>query len=116
MKMTQLSVSSVILAAVLSGCSQQVTGGSQISAGSQQTGGSQVSTGSQQTRGSQVSTGSQSAGGSQVMSQRQNEGGSQTIAQNVYKPATPKAKKVYHKRPRPAHSVRKSGLPAAQPG
>lgn len=106
MKMTQLSVSSAILAAVLSGCSQQVTGGSQVSAGSQQTGGSQVSVGSQQ-----------QTGGSQVMSsQRQNEGGTQTVAKNVYKPAPPKAKRVYHKRPTPRHSVRSSGLPAAQPG
>jgi len=111
MKMTQLSVSSAILAAVLSGCSQQVTGGSQVSAGSQQSGGSQVSAGSQQYGGSQQS------GGSQIMSsQRQNEGGSQTIAKHVYKPVTPKAKRVYHKKPRPAHSARRSGLPAAQPG
>ena len=105
MKMTQLSVSSAILAAVLSGCSQQVTGGSQVSAGSQQSGGSQVSTGSQQSGGSQI-----------MSSQRQNEGGSQTIAKNVYKPVPPKAKHVYHKKPRPAHSVRNSGLPVAQPG
>jgi len=102
MKMTQLSVSSAILAAVLSGCSQQqVIGGSQVSAGSQQ------------------------SGGSQVVSQRQNEGGSQistsqqqveTAKPVVYKPVTPKAKRVYHKKPKPVRSVRRSGLPAAQPG
>ncbi len=46
MNMTKLSVSSVILAAVLSGCSQQqVIGGSQVVNGS---GGSQMSGGSQQ--------------------------------------------------------------------
>ena len=50
---TTLSVSSVILASVLSGCSQQqVVGGSQVSGGSQQqvVGGSQVSGGSPNAR------------------------------------------------------------------
>lgn len=102
MKMTQLSVSSAILAAVLSGCSQQqVIGGSQVSAGSQQSGGSQVASQRQNVASSQTST-----------SQQQVE----TAKPAVYKPATPKAKRVYHKKPKPVHSVRRSGLPAAQPG
>ena len=63
---TKLSVSSVILAAVLSGCSQQqVIGGSQVANGSSQTsGGSQVYGSQQSSGGSQVS-GSQQAGSQQ---------------------------------------------------
>ncbi len=119
MKMTQLSVSSAILAAVLSGCSQQqVTGGSQISAGSQQSGGSQVASQSQSAGGSQVTSQSQSAGGSQISaaSQQQVESSKAVVAKPVYKPTPPKATRVYHKKPRPTHSVRSNGLPAAQPG
>jgi len=101
---TQLSVSSVILAAVISsGCSQQqVVGGSQVSGSSQTAGGSQVA-------------------GGQMTSQSQIEGGSQqqveapVVTKPVYVPAP-----VYTARPAPTvkRSTRSSGigLPPAKPG
>ena len=116
MNMTKLSVSSVVLAAALSGCSQQsVIGGSQVVNGS---------------GGSQTSGGSQVAGGSQ----QQMESSSAVIAAPVaipaYKPAPRVAVKrapvrVYHKpqvrrvasKPKMTHSVRRgTGLPPAKPG
>lgn len=108
----QLSVSSVILAAVIStGCSQQqVVGGSQVSGGS-----------------SQMSGGSQVAGGGQMTSQSQIEGGSQQQVQQpivvapipVYKPVyKPAPAPIYKPRPVVRKSTRSSGigLPPARPG
>ena len=98
MKMTQLSVSSARLAAVLSGCSQQVAGGSQIYGGSQVNGGSQ-----------------QVAGGSQVgASQQQVEKPVVMPVKNVYKPKKHKVTRVYRQKPKPHRSVQ--GLPVAKPG
>ncbi len=92
---TKLSVSSVILAAVLSGCSQQVTGSSQTVNGASQ----------------------QAANGSQVSgSQQQVESARPVVAPAIVKRAPIR---VYRKAiPRPTHSVRRasSGLPAAKPG
>ncbi len=122
----KLSVSSVILAAVLSGCSQQqVIGGSQVVNGSSQqvAGGSQVSGGSQQ----QVEGGSQVASGSQQMgSQQQVKTVAPVIAQpkvakrapiRVYHKAEP-VKRVYTRGPKPTHSIKRTGLglPPAKPG
>lgn len=103
MNMTKLSVSSVILAAVLSGCSQQqVIGGSQVVNGS---------------------SGSQGGG-----SQQQVEGSAPAVATAtpVYRPAVKRAPvRVYHKpkahrvatKPKMTSSIRRgSGLPAAKPG
>lgn len=123
MNMTKLSVSSVILAAVLSGCSQQqVIGGSQVVNGS---GGSQISGGSQ----SQVEGGSQLSG-----SQQQVEAVAPVVTPTpAYKaPARPAVKRapvrVYHKpvqkqvrrvapKPKMTRSIsRGNGLPAAKPG
>ena len=124
MNMTKLSVSSVILAAVLSGCSQQqVIGGSQVVNGS---GGSQIAGGSQ----SQIEGSSQVSG-----SQQQVEGAAPVIAPApVYKPAPRVAVKpaikrapvrVYNKpvikrvasKPKMTRSVRRgTGLPPAKPG
>jgi len=108
MKMTQLSVSSAILAAVLSGCSQQqVIGGSQVSGGSQQMAG-----------GSQVTS-------TQAGSQQQVENAAPVvIAPRVIKPKPriknvmqPK-KRIYKPAVKPRHSITKkgSGLPPAKPG
>ncbi len=125
---TQLSVSSVILAAVLSGCSQQqVIGGSQVVNGSSQqmTGTSQVA-GSSQTNGSSQVAGSSQAGGSQ----QQVEAAAPVVIAPV-RPAVKRApvrvyqpkqapRKVYSRgpKPRPAHSVKRvgAGLPSAKPG
>ena len=87
---TQLSVSSAILAAVLSGCSQQqVTGGSQLS-GSQQM-----------------------AGSAQTGSQQQVETPAPVVQPKTVKPVI-KAKpiRVYARGPKPkmAHSVKRSGM------
>lgn len=123
---TTLSVSSVILASVLSGCSQQAVGGSQVAGGSQQSaGGSQVSGGSQQ----QVEGGSQVASGSsqQMSSQQQVEEATPVVAApvavqpkpRVYKPRKMQ-QKVYTRGPAPraTRSVakRSTGLPPAKPG
>lgn len=124
MNMTKLSVSSVILAAVLSGCSQQqVVGGSQVVNGS---GGSQIAGSSQ----SQIEGGSQVSG-----SQQQVEGTVPVIAPApVYKPAPKVAVKpaikrapvrVYNKpivkrvasKPKMTRSIQRgTGLPPAKPG
>ncbi len=124
MNMTKLSVSSVILAAVLSGCSQQqVVGGSQVVNGS---GGSQMAGSSQ----SQIEGGSQVSG-----SQQQVEGAVPVIAPApVYKPAPKVAVKpaikrapvrVYNKpiakrvaaKPKMTRSIQRgTGLPPAKPG
>ncbi len=109
MNMTKLSVSSVILAAVLSGCSQQnVIGGSQVVNGS---------------------GGSQAAGGSQVSgSQQQAEGVSPVVTARPAAKSAPVRvynKPVYNKKqvrrvaakPRVTRSIQRgSGLPAAKPG
>jgi len=122
MNMTKLSVSSVILAAVLSGCSQQtVIGGSQVvngSSGSQMAGSSQVA--------------SNAAGASQVSgSQQQVEGAMPVVVKP--RPVVKRAPvRVYNKpiqkrmakqvrrvanKPRPVYSAkRSSGLPPAKPG
>ena len=124
MNMTKLSVSSVILAAVLSGCSQQqVIGGSQVVNGS---GGSQMVGSSQ----SQIEGSSQVSG-----SQQQVEGAAPVVANApVYKPAPRVAVKpaikrapvrVYNKpivkrvasKPRMTRSIQRgTGLPPAKPG
>jgi hypothetical protein len=109
MKMTtQLSVSSVILAAVLSGCSQQqVIGGSQVSGGSQQhvDGGSQV-TGSQQ----------QVEAAPAVIQPKAMPAPKKRAPVRVYQ----KPQRVYTRGPKPrmSHSVKRSGLglPPAKPG
>jgi hypothetical protein len=117
----KLSVSSVILAAVLSGCSQQqVIGGSQVVNGSSQqvAGGSQVSNSSSQ----QVAGGSQVNGGSQ----QQVEKAAPVVIQapvakrapiRVYRKAAP-AKRVYKTTPKPTRSIRRTGLglPTAKAG
>jgi len=125
MNMTaKLSVSSVILAAVLSGCSQQqVIGGSQVSNGSTQiSGGSQVSgsqvAGSQQ----QVESGSQVSG-----SQQQVEAAvPAVIAPTIVQPRVirPAPVRVYKKQVQPRRVYRQGpkrrsnglGLPAAKAG
>jgi len=105
---TKLSVSSVILAAVLSGCSQQqVIGGSQVVNGSSQ----------------------QVAGGSQVSgSQQQVEKAAPVVAPVITQPTIKRApirvyrkapvKRVYTQGPKPRHSIKRSGLglPSAKPG
>ncbi len=108
----KLSVSSVILAAVLSGCSQQqVIGGSQVVNGSSQ----------QVASSSQVSSGSQ-----QSPSQQQVENAAPVIAQpkvakpapvRVYRKAEP-VKRVYTRTPKPTRSIKRTGLglPPAKPG
>ncbi len=122
----KLSVSSVILAAVLSGCSQQqVIGGSQVVNGSSQqmAGSSQVSGGSQQ----QVEGGSQVAAGSQqASSQQQVEAAAPILIKpkvakrapiRVYRKAEP-VKRTYTRSPKPTRSIKRSGLglPPAKPG
>lgn len=107
---TQLSVSSVILAAVLTaGCSQQqVIGGSQVSGGSQQ----------------QMAGGSQVAGSGQMSSQSQIEGGAQIGSQQQVEKVPVVMAPVYHHqpvyvaKPKVKRTVRRSGigLPPAKPG
>ena len=119
---TKLSVSSAILAAVLSGCSQQqVIGGSQVAAGS--AGGSQSVAGGSQVTGSQQ----QIEGGAQVASsQQQVEAAAPVVVApvvrapvTVYQPKVIK-QRVYARGPKPrvTRSVRRSGLglPPAKPG
>ena len=111
---TQLSVSSIILAAVLSGCSQQqVIGGSQVVNGSSQQAG-----GSSQVAGSSQASGSQQQAESAVPVVI-----APPIARapaRVYQPKRPAPRRVYSRgsKPRPAHSVKRSGtgLPSAKPG
>ena len=75
----KLSVSSVLLAGFMTGCSQQqfqgggqqIAGGSQVAGGSQIAGGQQISGGSQLVGGQQVSGGQQVAGGQQIMGGQQ---------------------------------------------
>jgi len=102
---TQLSVSSVILAAVLSGCSQQ-----------QVIGGSQVVNGSSQASGSQQQV---EAATPVVMAQPMQAAVKRAPAR-VYQPKRPAPRRVYSRgpMPRPAHSVKRSGmgLPPAKPG
>ena len=74
----KLSVSSVLLAGFMTGCSQQqfqgggqqIAGGSQVAGGQQIAGGSQVAGGQQVSGGSQVAGGQQLAGGQQVSGQQ----------------------------------------------
>lgn len=124
--MTKLSVSSVILAAVLSGCSQQqVIGGSQVSGGSQQ----MIGGGSSQRMGSQQ----QIEGGSQVGgSQQQIEAAAPVIIAptpvqprvvqrapiQTYKKQVAQPRRIYTRGPKPTRSIKRTGLrlPAAQPG
>ncbi len=118
---TKLSVSSVILAAVLSGCSQQqVIGGSQVTNGSSQSsGGSQVY-GSQQTSGGTQVSGSQQAG-----SQQHVEAPAPVVAVTVTQPrVAPPVRRVYKKQVQPRRVYTQApqrrsnglGLPAAMPG
>ena len=124
---TKLSVSSAILAAVLSGCSQQqVIGGSQVSGGSYSGGSQQVAGGSQVAGGGSQQ---QIEGGSQVGgSQQQVEAAAPVVIQprvvtkapiHVYKPK-PVQRRVYTRGPKPrvTRSVKRRGLglPAAKPG
>ncbi len=109
---TQLSVSSVILAAVLTaGCSQQqVYGGSQLSGSQQVSGGSQVS------GSGQMSSQSQIEGSAQVGSQQQVEN-VPVVAAPVYR-----HQPVYVPKPKPKTTVKRTvrrsgiGLPPAKPG
>ncbi len=109
MKMTQLSVSSAILAAVLSGCSQQqVIGGSQVVGGSQQmAGSSQISGASQQ----QVETAVPVIAPAVVQPRR---AAPAPRIRHVVKPKQRTYKRIA--KPRPRHSVSRNGLPAAKPG
>ena len=141
MKMnTKLSVSSAILAAVLSGCSQQqVSGGSQamgssqLSGSQQVSGGSQVNGGSQQVAGgSQVGGSQQVAGGSQVGGSQQQVEAATPVVQpmvvapiarkaapiRVYQAKRPKPRRVYARTPKPTRSIKRTGLglPPAKPG
>lgn len=111
MKMTHLSVSSVILAAVLSGCSQQqVIGGSQVS------GGSQASSQQQVSGGSQVGGSQQSVEASAPIISQPRVVAPQPRIQKVVQPQ----QRIYTRGPKPraTHSVRHSGLglPASKPG
>lgn len=124
MNMTKLSVSSVILATVLSGCSQQqVIGGSQVV---NSAGGSQMSNGTQLSGGSQMSGVSQLAGGSQQ--QIDNEVASAVQPQAVIqsRPVVKRAPVRVYNKPQVrrvaktknmSRSIRRgNGLPAAKPG
>ena len=126
---TTLSVSSVILASVLSGCSQQqVVGGSQVSGGSQQaSGGSQLIGGGsqQQTDNSQVSN-NVTGSSQQMTSQQQVEQAVPVVSEpivapqpRVYKPRKIQ-QRVYTRGPAPRVTrtvVRRgTGLPNAKPG
>ncbi len=114
---TKLSVSSVILAAVLSGCSQQqVIGGSQVTNGSSQSsGGAQVS-GSQQ----------QIEGGAQVSGSQQQVETTPVVAPTITQPRVRRApvRRVYKKQVQPRRVYTQApkrrsnglGLPAAKPG
>ncbi len=102
---TQLSVSSVILAAVLSGCSQQqVIGGSHVVNGSSQAGGSQ-----QQVEA--IAPAVKADPVAPVVTR---------APVRVYQPKQAVPRRVYTRgpKPSPAHSVKRSGsgLPAAKPG
>ncbi len=119
---TKLSVSSVILAAVLSGCSQQqVIGGSQVANGSSQSSGGAQVFGSQQ----QVKGGAQVSGSQQVGTQQQ-VGTAPVVAPTITQPRVQRApvRRVYkkHVQPRRVYTQapkRRSnglGLPAAKPG
>ena len=117
MNMTKLSVSSVILAAVLSGCSQQnVIGGSQVvngSGGSQAAGGSQVSSSQKQVEGA-----SPVIQGTPVVTTRQEV---KRAPVRVYsKPIVTNDRQVRKvaTKPRATRSIQRSnnGLPAAKPG
>ncbi len=126
--MTKLSVSSVILAAVLSGCSQQqVIGGSQVSGGSQSLSGGSQLMGSQQ----QIEGGSQVSGGSQqqiesaapvvapIMQPRVQPRVVRPAPIRVYKERVVQPRRIYTRGPKPTRSVRRSSglsLPAAKPG
>ncbi len=109
----KLSVSSVILAAVLSGCSQQqVIGGSQVVNGSSQqvAGGSQVSGGSQQASSQQ-----------QVKTAVPVVVAQPIVVKKAPAPVSRKAapvKRTYKQAPKPTRSIRRTGLglPAAKPG
>lgn len=115
---TKLSVSSVILAAVLSGCSQQqVIGGSQVTNGSSQMSGSQQ----------QVESGSQVSSSQQVGSQQQVETAAPVIvAPTVVQPRVVQRApvRVYKKQVQPRRVYTQApkrrshglGLPAAKPG
>ena len=71
----KLSVSSVLLAGLVSGCSQQ-----QVSGGSQVAGGQQIFGGGQQVAGGQqIAGGGQAAGGQQVAGGQQAAGGQQVL-------------------------------------
>ena len=119
---TKLSVSSVILAAVLSGCSQQqVIGGSQVANGSSQSsGGSQVTSSQQQVEG-----GAQVSGSQQVGSQQQVET-APVVAPTITQPRVQRApvRRVYKKQVQPRRVYTQApkrrsnglGLPAAKPG
>ncbi|MGK0272636.1 MAG: hypothetical protein ACI88H_003309 [Cocleimonas sp.] len=111
MNMTKLSVSSIVLAAALSGCSQQqVIGGSQVingSGGSQASGHSQVSGSSQQ----QVESSMPVIAATPVVTPRPVV---KRAPVRVYN--KPQVKRVVSK-PKMTHSVRRgTGLPPAKPG
>jgi len=120
---TKLSVSSVILAAVLSGCSQQqVIGGSQVANGSSQSsGGSQVASSQRQVEG-----GAQVSGSQQVGSQQQVETAVPVVAPTITQPRVQRApvRRVYKKQVQPRRVYTQApkrrsnglGLPAAKPG
>lgn len=130
MTTVKLSVSSVILVSVLSGCSQQQAGGSSQFGSQQLVGGTQVATpqkNSKTPKGQSSNDFYESEAhrkerlglNKSGISQQQVESTTPKVmpAKNVYKPKAPKAKRVVSKKPRPTHSVTNTQkLPAAKPG
>jgi len=124
MKTVKLSVSSVILVSVLSGCSQQQAGSSPQMGSQQLAGGMQVFASQQSTAGQSSDDFYESKAHRKERlglgtTQQQVESATPVVrpAKNVYKPKAPKAKVVVRKKPRPTHSVKNTqNLPAAKPG
>jgi len=120
MKTVKLSVSSVILISVLSGCSQQQLGGSSQIGSQQLVDGSQV-TSNKKSQSSDDFYESKAHRKERLglTSQQQVESSVVPVAKpakSVIKPKTPKAKVVVRKKPRATHSVSTMGLPPAKPG
>jgi len=119
MKTVKLSVSSVILISVLSGCSQQQLGGSSQLLTQQLEAGSQVASDPKgQPSGEYYE--SEAYRKERLASQQQVQSSvipAHKPAKSVIKPKTPKARVIVRKKPRPSHRVSNPmGLPSAQPG
>lgn len=119
MTTVKLSVSSVILVSVLSGCSQQQLGGSSQVGSQQLVGGSQVTSEKGKSSDEFYESKAHRRERLGLTSQQQVESAVVPVAKpakSVIKPKTPKAKVVVRKKPRPAHRVSTMGLPPAAPG